>query len=382
VSVVEAHLEAHLREVGASGTVVGSLGARPDERTSLLVSLGQLWASGVAFRRAALFPAGGTPLRVPGYPWQLVEYWPDIESLKSRRRRWTPSASKLLGQHVELSAHAGTHYWHLDLAPHDIPWLADYRVHHRVALPPAAILEVARAAAVERFGDAARVEALTFMEPLILPDGVLTIQTCIEGNDEGGALRILARMGNATWTEHARARVRAAGPTPAPQPVSVQALRARCREAVSPTDHARRLADAGVACGAAYESIREAWRAAGEALAELRLPDHVADTDSFQLHPALLEVALQMASVAAGTPGWAPSAATQLAVYRPLGATTWVHAALRSVSNGEGPTGDLVLFDNTGRVTLAIEGLQLEPVAREGLSGAISDRAELRATDY
>ncbi|MFD0448963.1 polyketide synthase dehydratase domain-containing protein [Streptomyces indonesiensis] len=61
-------------------------------------------------------------------------------------------------------------------------------------------------------------------------------------------------------------------------------------------DFYERRRAAGLAHASAFRAVRAAWRSGDEVLAEVALPESLADeADAFRLHPALLDAALHLA---------------------------------------------------------------------------------------
>jgi acyl transferase domain-containing protein len=182
-----------------------------------------------------------------------------------------------------------------------LPWLAHHRVAGRALVPGAAIAELVRAAATHARHAGAAVEGLVLRSPMALPDvGALRVQVVLT-RDAGGA-HIAAVYSQparaesaAPWTLHATATV-STEDAAAPARADLDALRARCADAVDVDETYARLAAAGLDYGAAFRGLRALWRGDGEAVA--RVAKRAEDaSDGYGIHPALLDAALH--SVAA-----------------------------------------------------------------------------------
>lgn len=93
------------------GTLPGPWPAtgRADEATAVLESCGRLWERGVELDWAALRPAHGRPVSLPGYPFQRTRFWPE-RTASARRATGAPAA----GEGPEDGAHAYAPVWRRD----------------------------------------------------------------------------------------------------------------------------------------------------------------------------------------------------------------------------------------------------------------------------
>src|SRR5699024_11652013 len=128
--------------------------------------------------------------------------------------------------------------------------------------------------------------------------------------------------------------------------------------------------------GPAHQLITSVHRGAGQALAELRLPDALSsDLDRYTLPPSLVDAGLQAALALALPEGqeWAPEgtvsaeaaalpfAVDSVEVLGPVGAVTWAY--LRRAEDGERGSGraDLLLCDSGGEVAVWHTGVAFRP---------------------
>jgi acyl transferase domain-containing protein/acyl carrier protein len=372
-------IEQELQHLGRSGRVLPSLRRQESERATLLGSLAELYVRGAAVDWAALHPAGGCGVDLPRYPWQRERFWIDLPP--GAVEGWTAGSPRgggshpLLGTRLDSSADPGTHYWEADLSLDTLPYLADHRVRGMVLLPGAACLEMALSAALEVFGAGAHeVQAAEFLEALLLPpEGARTVQTCLMSagsgkttfrisslQEDGGRERI--------WTLHARGAIHLGAGAPAPVETATppEELRARCRDGLSGAEAYARLAGLGLEYGPAFQGIEQVWLRPGEALACLRLPQEArSGPRGYQVHPAMLDAALQLSAIAVGLgetePGesFLPIRVGRLRLLQPPspGATVWAHARLHPDSPVREPRFDVVLLDGSG--TLLLEASEL-----------------------
>jgi acyl transferase domain-containing protein len=377
-------IEQELQRLGRSGRVLPSLRRHEGERATLLGSLAELYVRGAEVNWAALHPAGGRSTGLPRYPWQRERFWIDLPP--GAVEGWMGGSPRdagghpLLGMRLDSSIHPGTSYWETELSLAALPYLADHRVRGRVLLPGAAYLEMALSAAFEVFGAGLHeVQDLEFLDTLVLPvEGRCRLQTCVTSAGSGRAsfrVSSLQQDGGqgGSWTLQARGVIRL-GDEPLPgEPAPPEDLRAQCREGLSGAEVYARMAGLGLEYGPAFQGIEQAWLRPGEALAGLRLrPEARSGPRGYQVHPALLDAALQLSLLAAGLgqtePGETllPIRLERLHLRQPPspGGKVWAHARLRPDGSAREPRFDVALLDGSGARLLEARGLVVRRARR------------------
>ena len=86
-------------------TILASLRPVHDERTTLLQSLGSLYAAGGDIHWKALYPSAPRPVSLPNYPWQ-------------RERHWAAAATGVLMESLEVARWPGRELRSAFLVPH------------------------------------------------------------------------------------------------------------------------------------------------------------------------------------------------------------------------------------------------------------------------
>ncbi|MEV6129541.1 type I polyketide synthase [Streptomyces violaceusniger] len=307
------------------------LGKDRGEESTALAAAARLYVRGVPVRWAELFTGtGARRVALPTYGFQRERYW--TAPVGDTSAGAVPAGlgglqHPLLGAVVELPETGGLLCTGL-LSVAAQPWLADHVVAGHLTFPGAGFVELA-----VRAGDevgCGLVEELTLDAPLVLPgqddDGV-RIQVALGGPGDGGrrTLGIYARPADtpdAPWTRYATgtlapgtpgagAGAGSAWPPVDAVPVDLDGFYERRREA-------------GLAYGPAFQAVRAVWRAGDEVLAEVALPEHIAeDADAFRLHPALLDAALHIASSTGPNDGAGASARSEV--------STWSGVSLHAV---------------------------------------------------
>ncbi|WDO11183.1 SDR family NAD(P)-dependent oxidoreductase [Streptomyces murinus] len=347
----------------ADAAVVPTLRRRDGGRDRLMLSLAQAHTHGVGIDWDAVLP-GARRTDLPTYAFQHERYWLEAGAPAGDVRAAGLDATDhpFLGAAVELPD-AGGHLLTGMLSLRAQPWLADHAVLGTVLLPGTAFVELAAHAAAETGCDL--VEELTLHAPLILPEeGGVALQVLVGAQDDSGRrpLGVHSRVGAGSWVRNATG-VLTTGATP-----SGTDLRSWPPADARPVDldgFYDRLADLGLSYGPVFQGLRAAWRGHDAVYAELAVTDE-ARTDTFGLHPALLDAALH----ALGAGGLVPAADGPLLPFAWSRVT--LHgtgaAALRvRLSPAGGDTVRLEAADGTGRPVVSVESLTLRPVSAEQL---------------
>ncbi|MGW6741579.1 SDR family NAD(P)-dependent oxidoreductase [Streptomyces sp. NPDC055025] len=266
------------------------------EYRQALNALAHAFVHGAEVDWAGLF-ADQAPQRVPlpTYPFQRQRYWLEPAAGDASSAGQSDAGHPLLAAVVELPDNATVLTGRISLSTH--PWLADHHVPGGLLLPGAAFVELAVAAG-DRVGSS-RIDDLTLTSPLTLTEHeVVLIRVTVSAEDAAGRRDVAVDSRNATedvWTRNASgvlsdvSAVRSdVGAWPPPDAVEVDTA-----------DIYERLAEHGYDYGPAFQGLRRLWRSGDDILAEVELP--VRGTDTFVIHPALLDAALHP---------WLPGAVT------------------------------------------------------------------------
>ncbi|MYR86859.1 acyltransferase domain-containing protein, partial [Streptomyces sp. SID685] len=347
----------------ADAAVVPTLRRRDGGRDRLMLSLAQAHTHGVGIDWDAVLP-GARRTDLPTYAFQHERYWLAAGAPAGDVRAAGLDATDhpFLGAAVELPD-AGGHLLTGMLSLRAQPWLADHAVLGTVLLPGTAFVELATHAAAETGCDL--VEELTLHAPLILPEeGGVALQVLVGAQDDSGRrpLGVHSRVGAGTWVRNATG-VLTTGATPSG--TDLRSWPPADARAVDLDGFYERLADLGLSYGPVFQGLRAAWRGHDAVYAELAVTDE-ARTDTFGLHPALLDAALH----ALGAGGLLPAADGPLLPF------AWSRVTLHGtgaatlrvrLSPAGGDTVRLEAADGTGRPVVSVESLTLRPVSAEQL---------------
>lgn len=332
-------------------------------------------AAGARVEWSAFFPHRGRVAELPRHPWQRERHW------NGTGECWAPLSGVGVGvyEHPLLGVRAPVlePSWHGGVEPARLPWLGDHRVSGAVVMPAAAFAEMALAAGREALGGPVEVCGLDIRRLLALPwdDPEMDVRTQVSVSD-GDEVRVAARTADGDWQVHAQARVRPLGGERPAAPDAAEVRGAAGAHTRSAEEHYARMQDTGLDYGPAFRPLREFHVAEDRAVAAYELDD----TGEFEIHPALLDAALQ--ATAAVTPGagrdaFLPDSVSAVRRWARPAPRGEIHVRLREATEEE-TVFDLVVTDAEGAVAVEIDGYRGRRFRGEA-KGARRYTTELRA---
>lgn len=321
-------------------------------------------------------------LPLPTYPFQRQRYWLDRPAGAAKPKRRTVSAGSasagtapLLGRRLRLPGLDATVY-ETRFGTAEPPLLGDHRVFGEVVVSGACHLSMMLAAVAKaRRGIARTVRDVSFLQPLVIPEGTEpTVQVVLTPQGERTALRLVSFAGDPdadddadpVATTHVEAHTDAtagaddqSAPTAAP---SRQAVWERCGTEVAAEDFYQAQADRDIGLGPSYRWIRELRLGEGEAVCALAPPASLGGVAARPLHPGLLDAAFGLLLAAAPLEAgdtWLPFAIEAVRVHAdpdPEGA--WAHLILRETGGADRVAADVRLYDRDDRPVLEFIGFE------------------------
>ena len=383
---------------GTEGVVLPSIRRDEDERTVMLRSLGTLYSSGYPVDWSRLYTSPASCVRLPSYPWQRKRCWLENEADGIYQSEPIPKHLNgnraLLGRHFKSADPAGADYWELRLDTTVLPFLEDHRIDGIAALSASVFVEIASAAAHQRFGPGSvAMKDIEFHRPVFLPEGnIPTIQVILApAADEQASFRIYSCTGANepsvnSWILHASGMVAVQAEhslLSAAREALARELQHRCLETVPGPEYYRRLSDRGIQYGPVFQSVSQLWIGGNDVLGELRIATYSnREFDDYELHPALVDGCLQVlgAGVTTKTPTsgnqdlYLPTRIEQILIHHRPGSHLSCHARMpRDEANR---IGDVRLFDETGKAAVEILGVRfasLENDVRQAIAENFDD---------
>lgn len=341
---------------------VGSLHKGKGEWQQMSASVQALYAAGVEIDWAG-WDAGYRRRKVsmPTYRFQRQRYWID-----TREKRPTEKAyvHPLLG--VERATPLVAQQFDAELSPGRPAWIADYRISGRVVLPASAYVEMGLAAGRKLWpGDGCAVEDLALPEALVFDEAEARfVTTIVEKQGEAEARwRVYSTNGQAgrKWTLHASGHLRRSATT-VRTAVSEwpDVLRLRCGD---PIEGQQFYAALNSESGECFRGVRRLWRRAGEAIADIRLPERVAsEAVQYSLHPALLNAALETAGVFLNSgKTWVPVGIESIC-FDSLSPTALYSYATPKRIDDESCSVDIAFYSEAGQRVGEAVGIQFRPI--------------------
>ncbi|WP_158845501.1 type I polyketide synthase [Saccharothrix deserti] len=288
-------------------------------------------------------PAAGH-VDLPTYAFQHERYWlaavPGSADVTAAGLDSTDHP--LLGAAVELAAGQGVVLTgRLSTATH--PWLADHAIHGSVLLPGTGFVELALRAG----GQVGRrvLDELLLEAPMVLPaQGSVLVQVVV---DAANAVTIHSRVDD-VWVRHAT------GTLGVEAPVTEVLEWPSDAEPVDLTGFYDDLADRGYEYGPAFEGVRAVWRRGDDLYAEVALDVR----DGFDLHPALLDAALQPLTLVA--PDRLPFSFAGVTVLK-----AGVSAARARLTPTGPDTYRALLATDTGEPVAVVDALTVRPMTAD-----------------
>ena len=287
-------------DTGGPVAAVGSLRRGEDGAACLARALGELHVAGLNLHWDRLVP--DTRADLPTYAFDEERHWTEPSAAGNRELAGEPHP--LLG--IGLGSAGGSRWtFRKTWSAANAGWLADHKVFGRVVLSATTVLELCLAALEAGPGlGAAGLAELALVTPLVVAEtGTTEIQvevTAAEspgGDDAAPAAEVSVYSrdgGSPAWTLHATASTAAPDGLPDdPAPSWPEGA-----ATAWPESGYAALAEAGLGYGPAFRGV-EAAVAVDETtvLARISLPAPAGDAISGRVHPALLDAALQVASV-------------------------------------------------------------------------------------
>ena len=368
----------------------------PDWET-LLSSVGKLYEIGKTIDWAGFdrsYPR--QTVLLPNYPFQRKRYWLEPEANSHQENHFVaaseqhPLLGRVVGETLPARPVTGdrTRYFEAQLQPDSPLNWSDHQVFKTALMPAAAYLEMGIAAGKETFEGSYCLENVRLQQGLWLNEAsadslpslrlrtAVTRQTTERYEFEISSLSTASSNAGTSannWTRHVAGVVSATSGEKTVKILDLAEIRQRLAECCSQSQLYRQFSQSGIDYGLSFQGIKQVWfKSSTAALAQVELP--ASESDSFLIHPVLLDAGLQLAGVTLleATGSYLPVAIAKFTQYQSLPSTgLWVYAQLCPDFVGDRPnrkiaTADISWLSAQGQVLAQMEGLRLQAVDAPG----------------
>lgn len=339
-----------IKEKLVQGVILSTLNRKKAEMASLMECLGGLYVNGYPLPWEQLHPSG-RQISLPTYTWQKKPYW--IESEESKHYRLSARHHPMLSRKVK----SPNPTWQVEVNSRHFSWLEDHQIHGTVVFPAAAYVEAGLAA-----GGVfpCVLENMDFKQVLTIQPGKEAILQ-ISLDEETKSFKVHSLSGSDEWTTHATGKCCSYTLKPTSEPIDFQSF--KTLDSIEGSQIYLQFAEKGLEYGPCFRGIKKIWKKDGEALAEIQISKSL---ESYHLHPALLDSALQ---TLIGTVTDAvdeniilPCHVDQIIFHHSPADEIYCYAK-RTKQTKEKIVGDLYLSDQSGRVSVQIKGLECRLLA-------------------
>jgi acyl transferase domain-containing protein/acyl carrier protein len=375
------------RSLGAGAAVLPSLRKPGHDWSRLLESLAELYVRGAEVDWAAFDGGyGRRKLALPTYPFERERHWlPGLASDPVARRGSRAGAPDhpLLGS--RLSSALEDVQFESELSVQAPAFLADHCKRGTPVLPATAYLEMGLSAAMASSAETPlAIDELIISEPLVLSADPVCVQTILKPAESGSfAFRLFSREdaapgGRDRWRLHATGSIVPAEASVPGEPLD--AIRARCTGALAVDEWYEQLRKDGHEYGPAFRAVSALWRGDWEALGEVKLSSEIeSEARAYQMHPALLDAALQVLAAAvpatlANADGttYLPVSLGRCRVHVRGASAGWSHVRLTppAESQPDGFSADVRLYDADGRLIAEVQDIYHKRMSADALDAA------------
>ncbi len=382
-------------------TVLASLRMPREDRPEIPTDGGFIESVGAAYEagfdidfRGLFVGEHRRKIEIPGYPFQRRRHW-----VQTRKRRSSSGTDHpLLG--AKLETPFGDTLFQTEFSVPDPDWLTEHRVFGQVLVPGAVFGSMA-CAGIDSPSNSI-VSDLQLHNPMMLKDSdedekeeSRRVQTVLkEPDDENQQSFEVYSKGSEEnqWTLHATGQLaRNESESNASELPDLTEIVAQL-DAQDIAEYYRKKATTQIQLGLPFRNIRSLWSGSGQAVAEISLRDEDI-MQGVDLQPLMLDACFQVLSAARESSGvgegatYIPFGWERLTVFAAFPPTVRCHAQLRDpigaatqpTNDGvpEALSGDLSIFDRSGRPIAQLEGFTVKRATRSSLLSSIEEPSDL-----
>ena len=361
---------------------IGQLGAKPatlhaslrsdrHDDEQMAETLGRLWTAGAEPDWVAVHGERPRKAELPTYAFQRDRHWVDMHP---GRGRASPGERihPLVHRRLRSPALASTAY-ESSLGVQDPQYLSDRRLFDVPVMPATGLLELALAAARDRFPDRRiALECVALDDVLVLDDNANRDVHVVLGelDQQRASLEVFSRVADDDWRLHASGSVRVDPTPPVVDRLDLGSARAGGR-AIDVDAFYEQMVDRGLGYRGHFRALQEAEAGDGWAIGRVALPDEAqSEAGDHTVHPALLDGCLQLLEVAMSDEAsdddaglLVPVGVGEYQALVPAGLAVWCRASIIARPAGaDVTTAQLEVFADDGEPVAVLRGIALRRV--------------------
>lgn len=341
--------------------------AEPDLR--LLEELARLYVQGADVEWEELYREVKVKrINLPTYPFEQKRCWLSYDHIP-RLAMAEAAAARVLHPLLESIAEesAGRVVYRTDFSPEKHWVLLEHKVSDNYVIPGVTYLEMAREAGRKFYPEGIlRLKDVIFISPLIVNAGeIKEVQTVVVNQGEYLEYSVVSEDG---LIKHAEAKIYQE-PVPAANPrLNLAEVKAKQKEHHTFEYSAANVSSGPIVTGPRWRNLREVFVSDDEVLAYLELDGmYEGDLEEYNLHPALMDKAVNVASQHVGQGLYLPFSYKDMKIYGPVSKAMYSYIRKRPLNpHLETISFDLTLLDASGQVIAEVEHYTVKKVHAVG----------------
>lgn len=360
--VLRTNINECLTAADVKGSIVPSLRRAEPEVVTLMNSLGTMHTLGFDINWLP-FTETGKFQKIPTYAWDKDVYWQESER-SVEEKHGVPG-------HIFMNENARQPFpaWEVEVNQFLLPWLHDHQIENMIIVPGAAYVEAGLAIHEKEFGNTAcTLQNLEFNQVFVVDEKrIQMFHTTYNPDSKKYSVYSRYREDNSPWTLHASGRLLKDTISRDIPTIDFGGIKTRCTTEADATEFYTSLDARGLMYGPWFQGVKQIFKGNNEVLVKLEGNDAlIRNADNYLLHPSILDSAFQsmVAIVSDGSTNpnpFVPVNIKQIMFYTSPGNECWSYCKITERTDSS-ITGDLILFDESGEVLVALEGITCQAI--------------------